>query len=344
MEPSRAAAGFTVHSLLTLLAEGGGRTAALSFLHQRALQVAGATVSLLYEPHPANGRMQATSGAGVEALPTAAWEPSSGESAVLGRIFSGRHPVAMAGLAAELSSLHEQVGTAAAILVPLLAETHRVGLLVVGLPPDARPDVEAVAGSDVPSGFLVALELSRLRQREEFEADVRALLDTFSERLATTLDLAQALQPLCHAVTRLFACDRTTVWVHERESRHLVPLASSDPAQLDDHQSVRADDPVAPAAVALRAQRAGLSTSDGEATSRLCIPLRGCRRALGTVVCDGVRIEPGDDIALLNRADELGRQLSGAVETIALLRAVARTRQELAEISQLPPSPAGGPT
>lgn len=332
METSRSAAGVAVHSLLTLLADGGGRTAAISLLHQRALQVSGGSVSLLFEPHPASGRMQATSGAGVDSLPTVPWEPARGEAAIVARAFGERGAVAVTDVAGQMPALHAQVGTAGAVLVPLVADSRRIGLLAVGLAAGVPQAVTALNASDVPPGFLVALELSRLRQRNEFEQDVRTLLDTFAERLSSALDLAEALGPLCVAVTRLFGADRTTVWLYEREQRALVALASSDPVLLAERASVRADDPVEPAAVALRSQRAGLATGEFDATSLLSIPLRGCRRALGTVVCEGVRIEPGDDIALLTRADELGRQLSSAVETVQLLDAVMRSRQELEQL------------
>jgi PAS domain S-box-containing protein len=60
--------------------------------------------------------------------------------------------------------------------------------------------------------------------------------------------------------------------------------------------------------------------------------LRGCRRALGTLVFEGVRVEPGDDISLLNRADELGRQLASAVETVQLVGVVMQARRELEQL------------
>ena len=58
----------------------------------------------------------------------------------------------------------------------------------------------------------------------------------------------------------------------------------------------------------------------------LTVPLRGLRGALGTIVFEGVRIEQGDDITLLNGADELGRQLSSAIEATQLLDVVRRSR------------------
>ena len=61
----------------------------------------------------------------------------------------------------------------------------------------------------------------------------------------------------------------------------------------------------------------------------MTVPLRGCRRALGTVVFEGVRVETGGELDLLDRADELGRQLSSAIENMQLLDDVMRSRREL---------------
>jgi signal transduction histidine kinase len=58
------------------------------------------------------------------------------------------------------------------------------------------------------------------------------------------------------------------------------------------------------------------------------VPLKGYRRALGTVVLDGVRVETGGELDLLDRADELGRQLSNAIESMQLLDDVLRAARE----------------
>ena len=65
------------------------------------------------------------------------------------------------------------------------------------------------------------------------------------------------------------------------------------------------------------------------ATRTVTVPLRGCRRALGTIVFDGVRVETGGELDLLNRADELGRQLSNAIENMQLLDDVMRSHRDL---------------
>jgi two-component system sensor histidine kinase AtoS len=80
----------------------------------------------------------------------------------------------------------------------------------------------------------------------------------------------------------------------------------------------------------MRGSRAAALHLDGDlATAVVTVPLRGYRRALGTIVLDGVRVETGGELDLLDRADELGRQLSSAIESMQLLDDVLRAAREL---------------
>jgi hypothetical protein len=91
-------------------------------------------------------------------------------------------------------------------------------------------------------------------------------------------------------------------------------------------------DALAPPAIALRHERAEIIPGDSAAADRtatVTIPLKGRRRALGTIIMDGVRLEEGSPLELLDRADEMGRQLSGAIENVLLLEEVVRSRREL---------------
>ncbi|HEV2983897.1 MAG TPA: ATP-binding protein, partial [Vicinamibacterales bacterium] len=94
---------------------------------------------------------------------------------------------------------------------------------------------------------------------------------------------------------------------------------------------ISSEDASAPAAAAMRGARAEIvsHSQDETATAMVTVPLRGCRRALGTIVFEGVRVETGGELDLLDRADELGRQLSSAVENMQLLDDVMRSRREL---------------
>ena len=106
--------------------------------------------------------------------------------------------------------------------------------------------------------------------------------------------------------------------------------ASSDTEGVARGTRVEAADATAPAAVAMRRTRAEIvSSAVDDVTAMVTVPLRGCRRALGTIVFEGVRVETGGELDLLDRADELGRQLSSAIENMQLLDDVVRARREL---------------
>src|SRR5204863_2502803 len=108
--------------------------------------------------------------------------------------------------------------------------------------------------------------------------------------------------------------------------------ASSDADQVPRGVRVSSDDPHAAAAAAMRRSRAELLPGVHEydvSTSTVTVPLRGRRRALGTIVFEGVRVETGGELDLLDLADELGRQLSSAIENMQLLDDVMRSRREL---------------
>jgi PAS domain-containing protein len=329
MEPSSSAARIGVHSLLSLLAEGRGRHAALSVLHERTLQVPGGRTSVLFEPHPTTGQLHPTSGAGLDLLALEPWVVDKSESTLVARAFTHLTPVAIADPATELPQLHLQLGTAHAVLLALTADDRRLGLLGVGVTGDPEQAAAVLGASEVPGGFTLALELTRLRQRDAFERDMRELLDDFTQQVSATLDVQAALPKMCDTAARLFGADRMTVWLHDRVSRALEPLASSDGGAVADDAPVRADDPFMPAAAALRHHRAGLALQPAAVTATLTVPLRGYRRALGTLVFDNVRIEAGEDLTLLTRAEELARRLASAVETTQLLAAVAASRREL---------------
>ena len=169
----------------------------------------------------------------------------------------------------------------------------------------------------------------KLRQDEDLRRDVRALLEEFSASLSATLNLAAGLDIFCHGANQLFAADRTSVWIHDRRARHLELQASSSPGADARGAQVSAEDTTTPAAVAMRQARADIVyRSADEPTAMVTVPLRGCRRALGTIVFEGVRVETGGELDLLDRADELGRQLSSAIENMQL-DDVIRSRREL---------------
>jgi PAS domain S-box-containing protein len=314
--------------LLGLLAGRSGLVDLLPHLHQHAIDVTGGTCTLLFEHNPRNGSLHATSGYGLDELRTDPWIPGPDEAAIVSRTFATREATFVADVAREMPDLAARLGTESARLVPLARRDERVGLLAVGYRerPAGPAHVDASTASDA---FLTALELNRLRRRDELQRDLRDLIDDFSEGIAATMNLTAGLEIFCLGAKRLFGADRTSVWIHDRRAHHLVLQGSSDPGHAVRGVTVSAQDAFAPAAAALRHARAEVTSPADEATATVTVPLRGCRRALGTIVFEGVRVETGGELDLLDRADEVGRQLSSAIETLQLLDEVMRSRLEL---------------
>ena len=323
-------AGTAPRPLASLLANGRKATDLLPHLHQHALDATGGVCSLLFQQNPRNGILQATSGFGLDELRTDPWIPGTDEAALVASAFERRAPTLVADANRQMPDLSARLNTPATLLLPLVRDEERVGLLAVGFisPPTSQFPGDAGEAADA---FVTALELIQLRGREELLRDVRALLDEFSASLSATLNLSSGLDIFCHGANRLFAADRTSVWIHDRRARHLVLQASSDTQDVVRGLRISSEDATAPATAGMRSTRAEIIwQSEGDAaTALVTVPLRGTRRALGAIVFEGVRVETGGELDLLDRADELGRQLSSAVENMQLLDDIMRSRREL---------------
>ena len=323
-------AGTAPRPLASILANGRKATDLLPHLHQHALDATGGVCSLLFQQNPRNGILQATSGFGLDELRTDPWIPGTDEAALVASAFERRAPTLVADANRQMPDLSARLNTPATLLLPLVRDEERVGLLAVGFisPPTSQFPGDAGEAADA---FVTALELIQLRGREELLRDVRALLDEFSASLSATLNLSSGLDIFCHGANRLFAADRTSVWIHDRRARHLVLQASSDTQDVARGLRISSEDATAPATAGMRSTRAEIIwQSEGDAaTALVTVPLRGTRRALGAIVFEGVRVETGGELDLLDRADELGRQLSSAVENMQLLDDIMRSRREL---------------
>src|SRR5947209_2305224 len=316
--------------VLSLLVHSARINDVLPHLHQEAIEATGGSCTLLFEQNPRNGALQATSGFGLDALPTEPLVAGADETALINDAFTRRTPTLVPDADRQMPELATRLGARAALLMPLARGTERVGLLAIGFeqPPNAG-SVHANA-TEVADAFLATIELFRLRQAQDLQRDLLELITEFGESLSATLNLSAGLDIFCHGANRLFGADRTSVWIHDRRARHLVLRASSDPEHVARGVRVGTDDVLSPAAAAMRHARAEIAAPDVDAvTCTVTVPLRGTRRALGTIVFEGVRVEPGGELALLDRADELGRQLSSAVENMQLLADVMRSRREL---------------
>jgi PAS domain S-box-containing protein len=318
--------------LISLLAQCSRPSDILPALHQHALDVTGGECSLLFQHNPRNGLLHSTSGFHLDALRTDAWLPGTEEAAVVAASFDRREPTMVADADRQTPDLAARLGTRSVLLIPLTRSDERVGLLTIGF---SHPPAASMLGADVMAvadAFVASLELLHLRQREQLQRDLTALLDEFSTTVSATLTVSAGLDTLCEGANRLFAADRTSVWIHDRRARHLVLRASSDGSHSEREARIDAEDALAPAAQAMRSARADVQANGEAATATLTVPLRGRRRALGAMVFEGARIDAGGELDALDRADELGRQLSSAIDNIQLLDDVVRSRRELENI------------
>jgi PAS domain S-box-containing protein len=316
--------------LISLVARTASFPDLLPQLHQHAVEVTGGSRSLLFELNPRDGVLQATSAFGLDELRTDPWMPGESEAALVSDAFRRGVPMLVTDASRQMPELAGRLRTPGALLLPLGAAGERAGMLAVGFI-DPPPELSRIDAGEIADAFMTALELFRLRQNEELQRDLRELLNEFALALGATLNLSAGLEIICLGAKRLFGADRTSVWIHDRRARQLALKASSDPGDLTREVRVNADDPLTPAAASMRSNRSDIlpSPDDEGATRTVTVPLRGTRRALGTIVFEGVRVEAGGELALLDRADELGRQLSSAIENMQLLEDVQRSRREL---------------
>jgi two-component system NtrC family sensor kinase len=321
-----------VRPLISLLAQSSRLVDLLPRLHQHALDATGGSSSLLFEHNPRNSGLQATSGFGLDQLRPEPWGGSPIEQAIVTEAFDRHRPRFIADAGRQMPDLAVRLGveSGALLLLPLLREGRRIGLFVIGFRATVGGEHDWDWTAELADGVVTTLELFRFRQNEDFQHQLRELLRDVTTSLATSLNLAAALDIFCDRGNRLFGAERTAVWLHDRRLRHISIKSSSLAEQVVHGAPVDVDDALAPAALALRSLRAEIQARpDGESSATLTVPLRGYRRALGAVVFDGVRIEVGGELDLLDRADELGIQLSAIIENMQLLDDVTRSRREL---------------
>ena len=156
---------------------------------------------------------------------------------------------------------------------------------------------------------------------------IQELLLGFSRGISSTLSVGTALDALSLETNTLFGTRRVSVWIHERRARELVLSASSDRAYGAAGTRVPTASDTVPGR-GLRLEAPQFLTPEGAAVRTLVAPLRGWRRALGTLVIDGEPRDLGED-AYIEAVGDLGRQLSFALENVQLLEEVLQHRRLL---------------
>jgi two-component system NtrC family sensor kinase len=174
-------------------------------------------------------------------------------------------------------------------------------------------------------------EPSRLEREVRLHKRLRELLLQFSAGLSTNLGLPAALERLTPEIRDLASARAVEIWLHDRRKGELYQAATSQGRTSAARVSV--NDSGHYAASGLRLDRPRF------AGPYLLVPLRGWRRALGTLVIERservagpARTPPGrgarggdfDEAEFLEFGRELARQLSVGIENVLLLDEVLR--------------------
>jgi signal transduction histidine kinase len=159
---------------------------------------------------------------------------------------------------------------------------------------------------------------------------LRDLLGTFSSAVSATLSVGPGLDAFVRDANGVLGAKRTSVWLHDRRARALALAATSLP---DPSAPTRTstEDRETPAGRGLRLEHPQVFREANQTV--LLAPLRGWRRALGTLVIENPTFT--DEARLLTQIDELARQLSVGVENVQLLEQVLSQRQQLAQSEKL---------
>jgi PAS domain S-box-containing protein len=294
-------------------------------LHQEALRAAGGRSSVVLRLNPRTGLIHGASASGLDHLDPEPWLSGTAERSAAERVWTEGTPAVFT----DLPDLTSRLGSIAAILVPLLSRTERLGLLVVGVDDVARADAGRGEVAAVGDLLAVALERGRLQREADLQQDLRELVANLTRAVSSSLHLGASLEIFCDRACRLFSADRVSVWLHDRRARSLDLVASSDASDIAKKRRVATDDATVPVSTAMRRGGAEIVPSEDEGAPDVLVPLKGRRRALGTLEVTGVRTEPGDEIDLLDRLEEVARQLSSAIENVWLLEDLLRSRREL---------------
>ena len=145
--------------------------------------------------------------------------------------------------------------------------------------------------------------------------------------MSSTPGLGGALEEVLAEFNSHVGTRRASVWLHHRRARELYLFASSDAGHSKSGHRIPASDSSHPAARGLRLEQPLIIQEAPEAV--LIAPLRGWRRALGTLVVEGAVSDELTNRERLDLASDLARQLSAGIENVQLLEEMLRQRRLL---------------
>jgi len=307
-------------ALARAVAQGTRPTDLLRELHREVLAATGGSSSVMLQ-RSRSGAYLATSGGGLEDLggiwlragEAGGWETLAGDIASV--------------IEFPPCVLRQRLNATSGLIVSIPGAASGAYLIVA----DPRiPEREIVEiGTRARVEFGLARELARLGRAAALHRRIQEVLLQFSRGVSATLSLAGAFEQLVQETNLLFSARRTSVWLHDRRARELL-LAAESSASSEGNASAAPMRVAATggtvAARGLRLERPQMLMEDGEPV--LVAPLRGWRRALGTVVIEADAAEM-DEEQFIDAALDLASQLSVAFENIQLLEEVLQQRRLL---------------
>ena len=304
-------------TLARTVAQGAHPATLLAELHRNAVASLQATASVILQRRGHAGRYCVTSSLGI-AQPGGYWlEPDEAE-----RLHAAAGPSGRVCAAADLGPLATRLRTDQALVIPLSGAAPTAFLILSA--PGVPAAQATLSGATTRLQFELALELARLGREASLHRHIQDLLLGFSRGISSTLSVAGALASLATEMNTLFGTARSSVWLHDRRQRELACSASSDAGGLVGTRVGTDSD-----AVAARGLRLARPQIAGDGPERaLVAPLRGWRRALGTLVIEGDPVDL-DDQQFIDGAHELARQLSVSIENVQLLEEFLQQRRLL---------------
>ena len=297
----------------------------LPLFHQRAILAANGRSSVLLRLNPRTGLLQADSASGLDMLDADAWLQADEERQRAEEAWGTRKPVQLPGS----SALARRLDVQHVVIAPLQARDRRLGLLVIGTDDPAKATTQQEEIAAVADMLSLALERARFRREADLQQDLSELSANVTKAISSSVQLGATLEIFCVRAARLFAADRVSVWFHDRRAHMLELVASSDVAELASAQRVATDDESIPVSAVMRQSEVRVVPQTDARAPDVIAPLRGRRRALGTLEFTGVRVETGDAIDMLDRVEEVARHVAAAIENVWLLEDVLRSRREL---------------
>ena len=227
--------------------------------------------------------------------------------------------------------LARRLGTAAAVLAPVVHAGRPLGLLVLGLPA-AVPALEwSERVAECAAAIGVALVRERTQQEASLHHELQRLVVALGRSGTPTIPV-ERFERFCADLALAMAADRVELWLHDRQAGTIDRVASSDQAARAAIVSVLTSDTEHVIADTLRqpgGRLIGVPPGDPAGRVTVAVPLQGRRRALGVLLVAGLGIHPGSARQGLDTVEGVGHELANLIESTQLLDDVLRTRREL---------------